>query len=47
MTCLAKGIDRGGADDGRARLHVRQRGLRDPEHGVDVGLERRIELLES
>ena len=39
------GVDRTRGDDRRARFHMRQRRLYDPEHGIDVGLERIVELL--
>src|SRR5919107_2699977 len=39
------GFDRGGVDDARARSHVRDRRLGEPEHRVEVGFQDAVELL--
>src|ERR687893_397460 len=39
------GLDGGGVDDARARPHVRDRRLDEPEHSVDVSLQDAVELL--
>src|SRR5215211_2918745 len=39
------GLNRGYVDDGAAFWHVRERGLDQPEHRVDVGLEGTVEQL--